>query len=207
MREVFFETVEYLGQGGWVMIPIIIGSIYMWILIVGRFLTFRDLKGRDITIQEAVRIVRGDDLSGVDNGMRAHLMRQFVSERSGIPDVDVDVLRQSVIRVEMGLNTHLSAIAVLASIAPLLGLLGTVLGMIETFDVISVFGTGNAKAMANGVSVALVSTQTGLLVAIPGMFMSGILNRQSERLKTQLEEDTTILRRAIRSMSNGKDEG
>jgi biopolymer transport protein ExbB len=98
------------------------------------------------------------------------------------------------------LEHYLAVIAVLASIAPLLGLLGTVLGMIETFDVIAIFGTGNAKALAGGISVALVTTQTGLLIAIPGLFVSGLLMRRSSRLMTQLDEITTILERNIKTL-------
>jgi biopolymer transport protein ExbB len=96
------------------------------------------------------------------------------------------------------LSRFLAVIAVLAGIAPLLGLLGTVLGMIETFDVISIFGTGNAKAMAGGISVALITTQTGLMVAIPGLFLSGLLLRRASRLEIRLNEFTTILDRHIR---------
>jgi biopolymer transport protein ExbB len=97
------------------------------------------------------------------------------------------------------LDERLATISALAAVAPLLGLLGTVIGMIETFNVISVFGTGNAKAMANGISVALITTETGLLVAIPGVFLASTLWRASARLKTQLDEDVVILDRVIRS--------
>jgi biopolymer transport protein ExbB len=102
------------------------------------------------------------------------------------------------------LEHFLAVIAVLASIAPLLGLLGTVLGMIETFDVIAIFGTGNAKALAGGISVALVTTQTGLLIAIPGLFVSGLLFRRSNRLKIQLDEITTILDRNLQNLISTK---
>jgi biopolymer transport protein ExbB len=88
-------------------------------------------------------------------------------------------------------------IAALAGVAPLLGLLGTVLGMIETFQVISVFGTSNARAMATGISVALITTETGLLIAIPGLFISGALIRKSKRLESALDEFTLALDRAL----------
>jgi biopolymer transport protein ExbB len=101
-------------------------------------------------------------------------------------------------KMDRDLSKFLAVIAVLAAVAPIMGLLGTVLGMIETFDVISIFGTGNAKALASGVSVALVTTQTGLLIAIPGLFLSGMLWRQQKRLKTTLEESATILERVVR---------
>lgn len=98
--------------------------------------------------------------------------------------------------IKSRLKKHLSLIAVLAGIAPLLGLLGTVNGMIETFNVISLFGTGNAKAMAGGISVAMVTTQSGLLVAIPGMLFSAMLFRRARRIENRIDEKTIILQRA-----------
>jgi biopolymer transport protein ExbB len=100
-------------------------------------------------------------------------------------------------RQRQSLSRHLTIIAVMAGIAPLLGLLGTVLGMIETFDVIALFGTGNAKAMAGGISVALITTQTGLLVAIPGLFLSGVLSRRARHLGVRLDEVASILGRVV----------
>ena len=101
----------------------------------------------------------------------------------------------------------IAIIGILAAIAPLLGLLGTVLGMIETFDVIAMFGTGNARAMAGGISVALITTQTGLLVAIPGLLMSNRLGRMSSHLKTTLDEAVATLSRNIGAVGSGPLEG
>jgi biopolymer transport protein ExbB len=125
-------------------------------------------------------------------------VRAFLGRRSGFARLDVDILRQCALREQPGLSRYLAMVAVLVSVAPLLGLLGTVLGMIETFEVIAVFGTGNAAAMANGISIALITTEVGLLIAVPGLLLSGILVQQSIRLRTQLEEDLTILTRIVR---------
>ncbi len=87
------------------------------------------------------------------------------------------------------LDRNIDTILVLAQIAPLLGLLGTVTGMISTFESISIFGTGNAKALSRGISEALVTTQCGLVVAIPGLLMGHFLKRRAEvcssRMKAQ----------------------
>jgi biopolymer transport protein ExbB len=189
---------EYFQQGGWVMFPLGLGSLVMWALILDRLFAFRKLWYDDIPLSEAIGAVQRGKLETPKNGLRARLVRSFLSERSGDPQLDVRILRQSTMRQQPELSRYLAMIAVLASIAPLMGLLGTVLGMIETFDVISLFGTGNAKALAGGISVALVTTQTGLLVAIPGLFLSGVLWRRSSRLSTQLEETATTLSRVIR---------
>jgi biopolymer transport protein ExbB len=95
------------------------------------------------------------------------------------------------------LKRNLSVIAILAAVAPLFGLLGTVTGMMTTFDVIGIFGTGNAKAMAGGISEALITTQSGLLVAIPGLFMSEMLNRKNNRMEGSLNELVLTLKRYV----------
>jgi biopolymer transport protein ExbB len=69
--------------------------------------------------------------------------------------------------------------------------------MIATFDVLAVFGTGNAKAMAGGISEALITTQTGLLVAIPGLYMKGFLDRRARNLKQRISAAGLYLRRQL----------
>ena len=100
-------------------------------------------------------------------------------------------------RRHTSLDRHLAVIGVLATVAPLLGLLGTVLGMIATFDIIAIFGTGNAKAMAGGISQALITTQTGLLVAIPGLYMRSFLARRAENLKHRIASMGIYLQRYV----------
>jgi biopolymer transport protein ExbB len=197
--ELLHSSFDYLEQGGWIMIPLCIVSVIMWILIFERLYTFMTMQREDITSELALQVIDGEELDLYSRGIKTQLVKSFVEERTGIPKVDRDILRQITVDLRRSMEKYLPAIAVLASIAPILGLLGTVLGMMETFNVISLFGTGNAKAMAGGISVALVTTQTGLLVAIPGLFLSGWLSRQSRRLSTRLEETSSILDRAIKN--------
>jgi len=83
-----------------------------------------------------------------------------------------------------------SIIKILSVIAPLLGLLGTVTGMIETFQAITLFGTGDPKLMAGGISQALVTTVLGLVVAIPLILLHSIANNKSKRCINILEEQS-----------------
>lgn len=85
----------------------------------------------------------------------------------------------------------------LAAIAPLLGLLGTVTGMIDTFHVITLHGTGDPRMMSGGISEALITTQTGLLVAIPGLYMKGFLDRRACNLQQRIAAAGFYLRRGI----------
>ncbi|MEJ2721213.1 MAG: MotA/TolQ/ExbB proton channel family protein [bacterium] len=196
--ELSHKAFEYLEQGGWVMIPLGVCSLLLWMLIIDRVQAFRGMRARDISITDAIAAVRSGKIDVGSNGLRARLVNGFLAKRTGFPDIDRHVIRQVSDRMKRDLEKFLAVIAVLAAVAPVLGLLGTVLGMIQTFDVISVFGTGNAKALAGGISVALVTTQSGLLIAIPGLILSGMLRRQSLRLRTRLEESTTVLERIIR---------
>ena len=86
------------------------------------------------------------------------------------------------------LNNHISTIKTLIAICPLLGLLGTVLGMIDIFDVLTITGTGNARAMADGVSQATVPTMAGMVVALSGIYFSADLSRRAKAASIRLKE-------------------
>ena len=202
LRDTFWATWDYLVQGGWVMVPMVIASVAMWALILERLRTYHRLAGRDIDSVDALWSADHDQLPDDRQGLRATILRRFLAARSGRPKVDTLVLTHTSERMRRQLRRRLAVIGVLAGIAPLLGLLGTVLGMIQTFEVIAVFGTSNARAMAGGISVALITTQTGLLVAIPGLFISGSLSRRAARLESVLDEFTLSLGRALQSGGN-----
>ncbi len=189
-------TIEYIRQGGWVMFPLGLCSLAMWALIVERIYTFSILAHRDIGIAETISALQGS-VSPSGAGLRARLLQTFLARRVGDPTLDGEILQECALLLRPHVGRSLALIGVLASVAPLLGLLGTVSGMITTFDVISLFGTGNARALSSGISVALVTTQTGLLVAIPGMLFSAALERRATKLELRLEETTAVLLRQI----------
>ena len=199
--EVLRRTFEYLQQGGWTMVPLAAASVVLWTLMLERLSFLRSLGRDDITIDEVITAVRRGTVCVEGDGLRARLVRNFLARRSGFPQLDVDILRQCAMRERFGLGRFLAMIGILVSVAPLLGLLGTVLGMIETFQVISFFGTGNANAMAGGISIALITTEAGLLVAVPGLLLSGVLLQRSWRLTMQLNEDVMIISRIVRRPS------
>jgi biopolymer transport protein ExbB len=193
-----WSTWDYAVQGGWVMVPMIIGSIAMWALILERMRTYAQLGADDLEAADALAAVAGRPVPAGDRGLRRRVLERFLAARTGRTNLDRAVLRHVSERERRQLRGRLAIIAALAGVAPLLGLLGTVLGMIETFQVISVFGTSNARAMATGISVALITTETGLLIAIPGLFISGALIRKSKRLESALDEFSLALDRSLR---------
>jgi biopolymer transport protein ExbB len=200
--ELGWQTYDYLQQGGWIMVPLVVVSVVMWTMILDRVRLFRQYRRGDLDRAQMTEVMdRANDtlLSETEGqlGLRSTLMRNYLQERSGHADLDKEIAQQCAMKLRRGLDNRIAVIGVLAAIAPLLGLLGTVLGMIETFNVISVFGTGNARAMAGGISVAMITTQAGLLVAIPGLLMSNRLRRSSDQLKNIVDESAALLMRHI----------
>jgi biopolymer transport protein ExbB len=198
MSALFWESWEYLEQGGWVMVPLAGVSLVMWVFIVDCIARYATFTADDIDTQQAAQAIRDGRGPLAGGGLRRALLNRFLGERSGDADLDRNILQQHLLALRPQIRRHLAMIAMLAAVAPLLGLLGTVLGMIETFEVIAIFGTGNAKAMAGGISVALVTTQAGLLVAVPGLLISGALARRARRMEARLDEFAHFLDRTLK---------
>jgi biopolymer transport protein ExbB len=99
-----------------------------------------------------------------------------------------DIISEAILHESTRLNRFGSAIMMIAAVAPLLGLLGTVTGMIQTFDVITEFGTSDPKLLAGGIAVALVTTEQGLLVAIPCLLLGNLLSGWADRVKDDMEQ-------------------
>ena len=102
-------------------------------------------------------------------------------------------LQEAILREIPSMERFLSTLAVLAAIAPLLGLLGTVTGMIDTFHIITQYGTGDPRMMSGGISEALVTTMLGLSVAIPIMLAHTLINRSVDTRIGQMEEKAVAL--------------
>ena len=98
------------------------------------------------------------------------------------------ILDEKVQSITPTIEVRVKAIKLIATVAPLLGLLGTVIGMIETFQAITLFGTGDPKLMAGGISQALVTTMLGLIVAAPLLFMHSYAENYSKTIISFLEE-------------------
>ncbi len=98
-----------------------------------------------------------------------------------------EVMYEKMIEVQPKLERLLPFIAVTAATAPLMGLLGTVTGMINTFKLITIFGTGDAKSLSGGISEALVTTEFGLIVAIPSLILHSLLSRRAQGVLASME--------------------
>jgi biopolymer transport protein ExbB len=178
------QTCEFFQNGGAVMPPLLVISLIMWFLILYKGHQFLLARKQECSADDGWRALRERRPAG--SVWQRRMMDNFrLLQRNG-GDVDFAHLARMRNKQESDIDRHLTSILVLAGAAPLLGLLGTVSGMITTFDVIAMFGTGNARAMASGISEALISTQAGLVVAIPGLVLGGLLSRRADNLKERL---------------------
>lgn len=176
---------ERIQQGGWIgYIILILGAIGLLIALI-RFVTLLRLE-RGVGKQQKTKELNMKNPLGRILSVYSDKIAQDVETLS--LKLDEAILRETP-RIERGLVT----LAILAAVAPMLGLLGTVSGMIETFQSITLFGTGDPKLMSGGISQALVTTELGLAVAIPILLIHSALSSKSNRLIQILDEESAAI--------------
>lgn len=122
-----------------------------------------------------------------------HVIEAGLTARCEDRETQESILQEAILREIPRLERGLSPLAIFGAVAPLLGLLGTVTGMIETFRVITLFGTGDPKLMSGGIGEALVTTEIGLAVAIPIMLVYTFLQRRVDHIIGEMEEKAVSL--------------
>ena len=195
---------EIILAGGWLMAPIILCSILALTIIAERFWTLRRSKVVPKGLGEQVKdwaarheldrrhIEQLRSESALGRVLAAALINRNRS-RDLIKEAVEDTGRHVVHELERFLNT----LGTIAGISPLLGLLGTVIGMIKVFSAILVHGVGNANELAGGISEALITTAAGLTVAIPSFFFYRYFKGQVEEYVVSMEEQAINLIEAI----------
>ena len=133
-------------------------------------------------IDEALQACK--ELKGSTAKVVASAVRNLDREREHIEDI----VSEQILHESANLNRFGTFIIVIAAVSPLLGLLGTVTGMIATFDIITEFGTGDPKLLSSGISIALVTTEVGLAVAIPALIFGNLLSGWAESIKDDMEK-------------------
>ncbi len=201
------SILEMLICGGPVMIPIFIVSLVIWTLIIGKY---RRLKKEDInqgifTDKIISFLQKGEKkkiatLSSVTPGILSRTVKALADDenktRKSLLNIVQEIMHEEYPRLEKNLST----IASLASVAPLLGLLGTVSGMVATFDSITIFGTGDPQSLAKGISQALITTQSGLIIAIPALFSH---NHLMKKVNQQIFEFEKNINKIINILTKG----
>ena len=176
-RDTWLERINAGGFVGYVIIVILILGLTMGVM---RF-KFLDEESKSITKELETNNFSNDSILGKLNSV--------YSKYSGNNPEDLESQLEDILaKATPPLEKNLSVIKLLAAVAPLLGLLGTVIGMIETFQAITLFGTGDPKLMAGGISQALVTTMLGLIAAVPLLFVHNILDSRSRAISQIYEE-------------------
>lgn len=178
------QACDFFQSGGAVMPPLLVISLIMWFLILHKSRQFLTARKQECSTDDGWQALQNG--RAVGSVWQQQMMNNFRILQSKDGRVDFSHLSRMQNKQESDIDRFIATILVLAGATPLLGLLGTVGGMITTFDVISTFGTGNARAMASGISEALISTQAGLVVAIPGLVLGSLLSRRADNLKERL---------------------
>ena len=186
---------QYVEDGGFVGYVIVVLGLSALLLTLFKMI---EILGFDVAPPEKVDGVLDALSNGDPEGAarRAKGVKGVVGEMlsTGVEHADErrgvleELLFETILKVRPALERYLPFLAITAAAAPLLGLLGTVTGMIKTFQLITIFGTGDAKSLSSGISEALVTTAMGLIVAIPTLILHGALSRMAKRKLGMLEE-------------------
>ncbi|ATC97242.1 MotA/TolQ/ExbB proton channel family protein [Pseudoalteromonas tunicata] len=176
------DTTEQVHQGGTVGYVILAVGLVGLLISIERFIALFIIGGK-------MRRQLKSDVARDDNPLG-----RVMKVKDQFPNVAYDTLElklsEAILREMPKITRNLTFIKIISVVAPLLGLLGTVTGMINTFQAITLFGTGDPKLMAGGISQALVTTVLGLVVAIPTVFVYTILNTRSKNLLLILQEQS-----------------
>ena len=191
---------ELVQAGGWLMVPILLCSVISAAICVERFWTLR-----------ATQIVPKNLLVQVWNWIRSNEMdnKKLRELRAGSPLGQIlaagisnhkrgrELMKESIEEVAghvvHEMERYLNTLGTVAAVTPLLGLLGTVIGMIKVFTAIKLEGTGNAAVLAGGISEALITTAAGLSVAIPSLFFFRFFQRRVDELVITMEQEALKL--------------
>ena len=170
LLEAYRAIQNFLNQGGWVLNWILLLTFGLWTLIAERAYYYAFNHRKVFNDAVAKWEARQDKKS-----WHAHQYRNMLISQA-----------------KQHIEANVPMIKTMVAMAPLFGLLGTVTGMVAVFEVMKVLGTGNARAMASGVSQATIPTMAGMVVAISGLYFSFALKRRAEREVERLS-DTLVM--------------
>lgn len=187
--------VAYVDSGGVIAWMIVVLGFVGLLLAIARGLFLRragataetivnEITGlvREKKIDEAIEVCKRH--KGSASAVVATALRNLERDRESLEDI----INEAILHENEHLDRFGTMIFVVAAVAPLLGLLGTVTGMISTFDIITEHGTGDPKLLSSGISVALITTELGLEVAIPSLLLGNLLGGWADRIKDGMEK-------------------
>jgi biopolymer transport protein ExbB len=193
-------VLEVLLSGGWLMIPILICSVLSLAISLERAISLREKNVAPSDLMSSVWLwIQSDQMTNE--------RMQEIKESSALGAVIIaglnnaslsrermqESIQETATSVVHDLERNLTALGTIASITPLLGLLGTVLGMIKVFSAIMIEGSGNAGVLAGGISEALITTAAGMFVAIPTLIFHRYFHRKVDTLVIGMEQEAIKL--------------
>jgi biopolymer transport protein ExbB len=200
---------EHLAKGGSVGVVII--SLGLVCLIIGGFKAYEITNFKTPSRKNVQKVIQSIESGNADEalsqastleGAGGDLLVSAV-ENHKIKSTNLEeILFEKILSAQPTLERFLPFMALTAAAAPLLGLLGTVTGMIKTFTLITIFGTGDAKSLSSGISEALVTTELGLVVAIPSLILHGLLSRMAKQKIGDLEQISVSFINGITGIKN-----
>jgi biopolymer transport protein ExbB len=187
------EFLTLMDKGTWwIMWPLFAIGVVLWSIGIDRWAFLRRFhRARRRFINSVRPILSGDDRSVKHTGYVHYdiLIDTIASSPFRTEAHFKNLFRQFLISTVPDLERHFSTISAWIYVAPLMGLLGTVIGMIKTFQTITLFGGGNPNLMAEGIGVALLTTQAGLIVAFPALLMQVFLSNKKNALVSAVMKD------------------
>lgn len=217
LRQTVHELWSIIAQGGWIMGAIFLAGQVGWYLILERWWTYRKLDGRALRFLAAAEAAQGKPRAAGTpvpapvpapdparaKGLFGQVARTIAEARPFGRQAMVLRAKEALHGKVPELSRHLGTLAVIAGAAPLLGLAGTVTGIMETFRVITLYGAGNPSMMAGGIAQALMVTEAGLVVAFPMLLCHDHLQKRADAIEDEAVAGATKLIR-IWSTEGGK---
>jgi biopolymer transport protein ExbB len=189
--------IDVFYRGGPLMYPILLCSVIAWAILLDRLVAFSKVRRSTVYLQKKVeeQLTTGQfdeavELCCEQKTPLAKILRVVLKNRNGSRRELKDLADEVGEREAVALQRYLGLLGTIANITPLLGLLGTVLGMIKAFNTLAAEGVGNPVTLGGGISEALITTAAGLTVAVPTVLLHRYLSSRSERLVLELEEAT-----------------
>lgn len=189
------ESIEFLRQGGWPMIPLGICSVAGLAIALERLFALQRHRAIPKTVVDAIDLYQGE--GSLESSLS--VCRSNPSPFARIVDVliharhldhhqIIELLHSNGRKEVEKLERGLLVLEIVAGISPLIGLLGTVLGMVTVFDAITAEGLGDAQVLSDGISKALITTVAGLSVAIPALAFHSYFTKQVESIAIEMQE-------------------
>jgi len=185
---------EHIMKGGVWIYPILFAAALSLAIALFKFFEIFGIKqvppARIRELVDHLKAGRRNEAMESARSFRGHastLIQAGVENADEPKELLEEILLEKIVEIQPRVERMLPIIAVTAATAPLLGLLGTVTGMINTFKLITIFGTGDAKSLSSGISEALITTEFGLIVAIPSLILHAILHRKAKAIMSGLE--------------------